>query len=326
MPRALTWSMSRASTLERCERRYFFEYVAGARRNSGDPRLRAIAQLKRLKSLALWQGDIFHTVAAQFVQALRFGRRLPPEHLAATAAGMLKARWRASSLDLGDGIVLFEHAYGVSLAPDALELAVERVGGWLRRFATWAGEHSLQAILGRARRVWIEPPAYGRGAPGFLLDDVQVLTRVDLAVERSDGTFVIYDWKTTAQPPTSSVEFTDDAELQVTAYQLWPHQTLGVPLEAITAELIYVAVEPLLVRTFAIDSDIRERAMRRVAAGIRRARGLHGIGDHAPLGEMDFDLAAAPWTCRWCQYKRICQDDLDDEGRTGGVAQEELGI
>lgn len=321
MTKSLTWSMSRANTLERCERRYFFEYVAGARRNSREPRLRTIAQLKRLKTIAVWQGEAFHAVAAQFVRALRAGSRLPVAHLAATAAQRLEAGWRSSSLGFDDGVALFEHAYGVPLAPDALERAVERVGVWLDRFAAWAIEGNLRAVLTRARRVWIEPPTFGRTAPGFMLDSVQVLTKVDFAIEQSDGAFVIYDWKTSAQPPATSVEFTDDAELQVTVYQLWPHRVFGVPLSSITAQLLYVGVDPVLPRMFAIDGDISERAIRRVTRGIRRARALHGLGDHAPLAEADFDLAVAPGMCRWCPFKRICQADIDEatsaEGRTG---------
>jgi PD-(D/E)XK nuclease superfamily len=313
MPRALTWSMSRAGTLEACERRYFFEYVVGARRNSRDPRLRTIAGLKRLKTLAMWQGEVFHTLAGQFFQALRAGRHPTHAQLAAAAALVLEDGWRTSSLGTPEGVGLFEHSYATPLDPDALGRTVERVGTWLGRLTTWAYEADLATTLARARRIWIEPPAFGPSAPGFLLDGTQVLTKVDLALQKPDGTFVIYDWKTTQQPPAASAEFTDAAEVQVTVYQLWPHRAFGVPLAAITAQLIYVGVDPVLARTFAIDGDISERTVRRVGAGIRRAHALHGLGDHAPLAEADFDLAAAPGMCRWCAFKRVCQEDLSDD-------------
>lgn len=332
MSKALSWSMSRAGTLEACERRYFFEYVAGARRNSRDRRLRMIAELKRLKTLAMWQGEVFHIVARQFVQALRAGRHLTHGQLVATAANALERGWRTSSLGTPDGVVLLEHAYAMPLDPDALGRAVERVGAWLNRLTRWADEVDLATALRQANRVWIEPPAFGFGSPGFLLDGVQVRTKVDLALKQPDGAFAIYDWKTTQQPPATSAEFTDAAELQVTIYQLWPHRTFGVPLAAITAHLIYVGVDPVLARTFAIDSDINERAVRRIAAGIRRARALHGLGDHAPLAETDFDLASAPGMCRWCAYKRLCQEefggDVPGEAALSAVTscQEELGL
>lgn len=332
MPRALTWSMSRAKTLEDCERRYFFEYVAGARRNSGDSRLRMIATLKRLKTFAMWQGEVFHTVAADFVRGLRVGRHLTSAQLAAQAAQILAGGWRASSIGALDGIALFEHAYAIPFQADVLSLAVERVGTWLARLAAWAMDVELATMVRGARRLWIEPNTFGPSAPGFRLDGVQVLAKVDLALHRPDGTFEIYDWKTTAQPPAASAEFSDSAEVQVTAYQLWPHWAFGVPLEAITAHVIYMGVSPVLVRTYAIDEDVREHAIRRVAAGIRRAKALHGLGDHAPLAEADFDLAVVPGMCRWCAFKRVCQEEPHDRVSSHAAlsvavgGQEELGI
>ena len=42
----------------------------------------------------------------------------------------------------------------------------------------------------------VEPPAWGTEAPGFMVGDVQVITKVDLALHHRGVSFTVYDWKT----------------------------------------------------------------------------------------------------------------------------------
>lgn len=341
----LTWSISRENTLEVCERRYFLSYVARPRVNSRAERLRELAVLKKLKTISMWQGEVFHELAAEY---LRRGQFSVPDasQLLAMFVEQMREDWDASAskryrrppqrrtrtaeldltleLDLGldvgmdqepvsecDGgpgaLALFEHEYDLTSGSQLLRDAVAAVELWFERFVAWATTESLLAQIRSARRSWIEPQVFGPGAPGFASGLVQVVTKVDLAFERRDGRFVIYDWKTGPPRPTAPGVIDDDAEYQVTTYQLWPHLRLGIPAESIDAHVVYLGTDPVLLRSYQLDPDTRERVVRRVSRGVRRGLALHGAGDHAPLEEADFDFAGHPGMCRWCGFKRICQ-------------------
>lgn len=312
----LNWSISRDTALETCERRYYYRYVVTARSNSREPRLREIAHLKHVQSVAMWQGDAFHRAAADIVRALANRRAVNVHDVIARTRAAMASHWDfsatrayrsdAKALLQGRGVALFEHEYEHPLPPDARDAALDRVAAWINHFAAWTKDRELADLLCGAARVWIEPQAFGAQAPGFRAQGMQVLTKVDLAIRTADGRFTIFDWKTGIVPATSPYG-ASDAEYQVTVYQLWPHLALAVPLEAITATLVYVASTPAVEQTFAIDENTRARALRRVGGAITRARYLDGGGDAPSLTEEDFDLAAHVGLCRWCGFKRVCQ-------------------
>ncbi|MDQ6830218.1 MAG: PD-(D/E)XK nuclease family protein [Gemmatimonadota bacterium] len=357
----LTWSASRDTALDACERRYFLSYITHARANSRDARLREIAVLKKVQTISMWQGDVFHRLAATYLRLVRDGRTAcDPD--AATASGdrllaealvEMRLDWDASAegryraiaaratrpgagrrgtrraatpqISLGFGLddaatniesggaedrrlALFEHEYRMELRPDAFETARDAVTAWFHRFLSWIAAERFDLRVRQARRIWIEPATFGPTAPGFRSGTVQVLAKVDFAMEEADRRFTVVDWKTGA-PRTAAGPYDDDAEYQVTVYQLWPHLTLGVPLDRVLARVVFVAADPIIDRVYTIDAETRERAMRRVARGIRRALALHGSGDHAALAEADFDYARHHAFCRGCGFKRLCQGE-----------------
>jgi len=58
---------SRDQMLRSCERKYFFQYLADAYLNSPEPWLRAIALLKKVKNIPMWQGECVHDAIAEFL-------------------------------------------------------------------------------------------------------------------------------------------------------------------------------------------------------------------------------------------------------------------
>jgi len=319
---SLNWSISREKTLNDCERRYYFEYLAGGRANSRDARLREVARLKKLKTIALWQGDVFHGIAAEAVRILRAKGNPTLDELIGNADQRLRTEWAQSAPILESpealvddassdgGLVLFEHFYGMSIGAETLEAVCSRVASWIRRFLEWTEHDRVAEKVQAAERVWIEPQGFGAGAPGFRMDGVQITTRVDLALQHKELRFEIYDWKTGNGP--SGLEYrTDDEEYQVSVYQIWAETAFGVPLDKVHARLVYVASDPVIVRSLPIDGEVKERALRRLSSAIGRARALHGVGDYAPLAEADFELALSPGTCRWCRFKRLCKRMVD---------------
>lgn len=318
---ATTWSVSRDQTLHICERRYYFQYLAAARINSRDETLREIAFLKKLKNLAMWKGDIFHALVADYFQAVRRSKVLSIEDLITEHQNKMRREWRFSAskafrlnpraISDDGGLALFEHEYDENLSEEDFAEAARDVGQWAHQFAGWAADRDIALAVQRAEQVWIEPPTYGPRAPGFMFDGVQVLTKVDLALQSLDGNFVIFDWKTGMPSPRPSQQF-DHAEFQVSVYQLWPHLGQGRPLDSIKAHLVYMAGEPVQ-KTFSIDQNLREHTLSLIRRSIARVLHFENLRKQEGLSLEDLNYAAFPWICKRCPFKRVCQRALSNE-------------
>lgn len=211
----------------------------------------------------------------------------------------------------GDGAVaLFEHEYNENPGQD-IEQIIEEVANWIVPFVAWIEHRNLQDMIREAGKVWIEPRAYGPQAPGFKIDNVQVLIKVDLALLSSDKKFNIFDWKTGKLPSFPSGQI-NQSEFQIYVYQLWPHKAFGHPLDSITAHLVYVSINPPHEKNYDIDQNLREYAMgllRRSVTRIEHFCKSHGEGR---LGLNNLDFALLPGVCLQCSFKRLCQRMIED--------------
>ena len=315
-----TWSVSRDQTLQTCERRYYFQYLAPARANSRDETLREIALLKKLKNIPMWQGELFHSLVAEYLQNAR--RRTPyrPLALLEKVKARIKREWEASantlirpntrSVDNGDSVTLFEHEYGeLPAGIDYIEVT-HRVEELFWRFVAWADDKELVQSVQQAKNVWIEPQMFGPQAPGFEIDSVKVLMKVDLAMLSCDGQFEIFDWKT-GIPPLHPTGAMSNAEFQVTVYQLWPHLAFHRPIDAIQAHLVYVGADPISQQTFGIDQNALAYTLSLVRRSIAHILSYDSGYQNAELRIDEFDFAAISSTCEKCSFKRLCQRTLE---------------
>jgi len=317
-----TWSVSRDQTLHICERRYYFQYLASARINSRDETLREIAFLKKLKSFSMWRGNAFHSLAADYLRKVRRGTTPRITNLIGKFQNKMKREWDFSvsrsfrsnprAIDQDGGLALFEHEYDEDLGEEDFIEAVQDVEVSARQFAVWVVDGDLVNSVRRATRVWIEPRPYGPKAPGFEIDGVQVLVKVDLALLGPDGRFEIFDWKT-GLPSSRPSRQIDQAEFQVSVYQLWPHLAFGHPLDSIGAHLVYVATDPVGQQTFGIDQNLREYMLSLVRRSIARVLHFADLRGGKELSLKDLDFAAFEAACHRCPFKRLCQRTLEYE-------------
>lgn len=317
----LTWSTSRDQILHTCERRYYFQYVINARVNSRDDTLREIAFLKKLKTLPMWQGDVFHTVVANSIQRLKQGKTLLPANWLAQLTNQLEQEWTFSlnkqfrsnskAIDQKGGLALFEHEYDEGLESISLESVLEAIATWIQRFAAWAELVDLKNAIQTAKRIWIEPQIFGTNAPGFTFNNVQVITKVDLALLSQTEQFEIFDWKTGLIPQLQNKQLSKP-EFQVGVYQLWAHLGLKLPLDRIQAHLVYFGADPVEQQTFSMDQNSREYILSLIRRSIDRTLRFSKHNE-ITLSLEDFDFATYPQACCRCSFKRLCQRVLEPE-------------
>lgn len=314
---ALTWSSSRDQILHGCERKYYFQYLAPARINSRDEVLREIAFLKRLKNLYMWKGSLFHDVIADYLERFQRGQAINVDAFLDDYQRIIETQWSHSlekkyrdnirAMGQGNSLALLEHEYDDDLPESTLQDVISDIRNWFLLFTTWANDYGIFEKLRKSNRYWIEPQPYGANAPGFDYDDVQVLAKVDLATQNSDGSFDIYDWKSGSAPNQPAWISLDQAELQVSVYQLWPHKRFNVPLNSIRAHLIYLGNNPPEHKIFEMDGNRKEYVLNLIGRSIERAKQFLELRS----GELkDFDYGSSHRICRLCVFKRLCQREL----------------
>src|SRR5260370_13486072 len=315
-----TWSISRDQALQTCERRYYFQYLAPAKINSRDETLREIAMLKKLKNIPMWQGELFHSLVADYLQAVR---QRTPDHASALLHKMkarIEREWESSastsvrsnarSLSNNGNITLFEHEYNeIPIGVDHIEVT-RRVENLFWKFVAWVEEQGLVRSIQQAKNVWIEPQMFGPQVPGFQVDGVTGLIKVDLALLTCDEQFEIFDWKTGALPSQPAGAMSQ-AEFQVAVYQLWPHLAFHHPLDEIQAHLVYIGADSVFQQGFDIDQNVLAYTLGLVRRSIAQVLFYDNGYQNAELSLDDFDFAATPSACQKCSFKRLCQRTLE---------------
>jgi hypothetical protein len=82
--------------LQKCERKYFFQYLAGARVNSLDPMQKRLGMLKKMKNIPMWEGECLHWAIARFLGAIREQHGLTSEQVLAELKGKMEREWQFS--------------------------------------------------------------------------------------------------------------------------------------------------------------------------------------------------------------------------------------
>lgn len=318
-----TWSVSRDQQLQACERKYFFQYLSDARINSPDPWLRGIALLKKLKNIPMWQGECVHLVIAEYLNQVRQRHSPTLENLVGSLRQRMQREWQFSEkrrfreepAAVGKtGVALFEHEYDELPPETSVEALIEKAVKLTGTFYAWAeGESGLAEKVRTADRIWIEPPAWGIEAPGFMTNNVQVITKVDLALHHRGVSFTVYDWKT-GKPPRESAEPSQN-ELQVSVYMLWANRGLKLPLEGVASRLVYLGGDQAKELCFDLDEERAVETYRIIEDSVRLAQQWESYFENRRLKLNDLDYAASVEECRRCNFKRVCRANLSPENQ-----------
>jgi hypothetical protein len=95
---ALSWSATRARTLQNCRRRYYYRYHLAPRAREPAPPREAVeaARLQHLVGVEAWAGDVVHAALRFILSRWRTGREVSEEETEAHAARLLSRGYRDS--------------------------------------------------------------------------------------------------------------------------------------------------------------------------------------------------------------------------------------
>jgi PD-(D/E)XK nuclease superfamily len=296
-----SWSRSRDLMFQECRRKYFYHYYAawGGWEADAPADVRRLYVLKQLTSRQGWAGRVVHEAIELCLKALHAGRALPERWLLEETVRRMRREWRFSR---GGGyrerpkaeIALFEHEYGVEVAPRTWQALRDHVLRCLRNFYRLPLLAEIQATP-RQRWILIED------VRAFDFEGTPIYAAPDFGYWTAAERLALVDWKTGSPDP-------EEAAVQLGGYALYARDVLDVA--PATVDLLEVNLREGVVTVHPWDEtrldDIRARL--RLSIRAMRAWLRDPMGNVAALE--DFERTEDFRICRWCNFRAVCRPEL----------------
>ena len=292
----LSWSVSRARELRRCQREAWFARYGTwgwwQERPRGE-RWRLMV-LKNLTSLPAFTGDCLHRAIADWFEARREGRSAPGARwLFERAREHFRSGWRDSAQGgwaekPNQRVHLFEHHYG----PEPPRERTEAMRDLLERAAAFFVESDE---LGVAREA---PPASWLALEeldAFELAGTKVYAVPDFA-HRAGGILHIWDWKS-GRPR-------EEDELQLDTYALFARARWGADPRATHLHLAYLGSGE--VRSRPADPARLAEVESQIRTSIAELTAVHYDPDREEPRLERWPPDPAPDKCSACRFREVC--------------------
>jgi hypothetical protein len=296
-----SWSRSRAAMFEDCRRRYYYHYYGawGGWEPTAPPAVRALYVLKHLTGRQGWAGRVVHGAVELALRALHAGRELPEAWLIEETVRRMRAEWRFSRRGgyrerPKDGVALFEHEYGLDVAPATWQALREHVVRCLRNFHRLP---LLEEIRRTPRERWIlieDVRAFDfEGTPVYAAPDFGYWTRADR--------LALVDWKTGSPDP-------GETAVQLGGYALYAQDILDTPPDRV--DLLEVNLRAGEVTVHPWDAARLDAMRERLRLSIRAMKAwLRDPEGNVAVLE-DFERTEDLRLCRGCNFRAVCRPEL----------------
>jgi hypothetical protein len=211
-----TWSFTKHRVWNRCQRQYYFEYIAPYIKSNPVVKPEKIRWLKNFTSKFVVQGSLIHGIIDQQIQLHCEQKQMDLDNAIKTFSQKV-SRYK----DTG-GETFTEYHNGEKIPASFFSYIEEN------------GKTCLQTFFGK----W---PAYRdreclrhEQFDHFSIGDVGLTVKVDFVGKKPDGTLVLSDWKTGRDDDDY------ETELQMAAYVLWAMQYYRMRPDDISTELVYL--------------------------------------------------------------------------------------
>lgn len=310
-PRPVTWSPTRAETLRRCPRRYYYAFVAAprGRASTASEADRSAFVLSRLTSLELAIGTAVHARAREVARLVDRGALLPAaEDLLARCRGELNRLW-----SIGRDIPAFvaqperrvafaEALYDRRPGPSRIERLRDRL------------RNAIYALV--EHPVWEQVRSLPRGAARVVDRPIRFDTpgttywgAPDLVISGSTKEVVVLDWKT-------GREEAEAVQLQLGSYAWLVRDGLRVPMiqRGCETRAIFLLTGTEAARLLSASEldDARERARKEAEA--------MSVLQHEEIGA--FPLTTQRRLCPFCPFWGLCEAEIGQRRRASGTSCE----
>ena len=323
-----SWSFSRNQCFENCPRQYWYQYYGywgGWSRfddvDAVEPDAHDIYRVKHQTTIAKWKGNLVHHWIGHCLDG-----KLGPEDAVECALGEAQQEWAKAErnhadLAAGRGIhpkcLVFRDCVEHGIQSVDVAQVLDEIESCIRSIF----ENGMDVVFREAREsgryTFVETrlPDDDYVTMTMQLDSEvgmhTVHTKLDSAVEVSDGHFVIYDWKTGQVPLESS-----DGSLQVNLYACWLIERLSEHWGRAAEELVIDAYRVYLPGFHQVGgrvtlegiNDVREEVLGH-AVKLRQMHGRCVDDEGYPIVGMreQFPPKPAAYLCRGCNWSAMCE-------------------
>lgn len=236
----LIWSTSRVSTLEKCEREYFYTYYGAHNgwEESTDPYTKEIYKFKKMTNKDILAGNIVHEKAKDFINLITSceGFMLTPSALERHINvaifkfrnSCIKSKSYNTTWDpkIKGFDMLNEYFYG----DDITKYDGEEIKGLLTNcICNIALSHTFEDIHINKLTVLENSK---EDFPHFLSNNIKIFALLDLLYINNDGKYIIVDWKTGSED--------EKHRLQMLVYTRYVVETYAVNVKDIICRLEYL--------------------------------------------------------------------------------------
>lgn len=295
----MSWSHSRDLLFQDCQRKYFYQYYAshnGWLRDSA-PEAQKAYRLKQLSNLYLTFGDAVHQIAYMYVQKWERQHHLFSERELQDKLRHMLNRAFLDSKDVAQWweapkkrTMLHEMYYFQQLPEKTVATIKERMSVCLDNLLA---SESVQELMHTPGHQVIEMEQLNE----FWLNNIKLYVKLDLLYKRSDGMWIIVDWKTGKED--------ERIEEQLHLYAYFLHHERGLPLDKIEVRTEYL-LSGTCERTTVTEADLEQLELKIYQSMGSMKDNLEDPEQNRPKPASEFTGTTSEFTCRTCNFREIC--------------------
>ena len=316
----LTWSTTRITILEYCNKKYYFNYYPHALRSLNEDVWLTALLLKNLKSTDMRVGEKTHHLLSDYLRALK---KWPLEEGAIQkfkdrVVNEMRTEFETSktrdytSYDRDHKFGLSEHYYGENI-DDKLEDVIEKVVHNLDVFLESDRNQKVQHYFDTAKTVYVENPRE-KDFEGMKLNlytipelrAVNVMAAPDFGVVVSDNKYLIIDRKTGQEKMDS-----DGISEQLKIYALKMLLKSNIKIEDVDIEAYEVYLPSLHQIGGKIEKADIDHIIEKLKEDVEFQKQFLEDSDiikNQPLTHDHFLRTNSAKKCGSCTFRKVCED------------------
>ena len=316
----LTWSTTRITVLEYCNKKYYFNYYPHSLRNLNEEVWLTALLLKNLKSIDMRVGEKTHHLLSDYLRALKKWEQ-DEEAIQAhkdRVMGEMKKEFEISktrdytSYDRDNKFWLSEHYYGENV-DDKFEEAMKKVLHNLDVFIESERNEKVQHYFTTAKSVYVENPRE-KDFEGMKLNlytipelrAVNVMAAPDFGVVLSDNKYLIIDRKTGQEKMD-----TDWISEQLKIYTLKLLLKSHLDIEKTDIEAYEVYLPSLHQIGGKIEKTDIDHIVQKLKDDVEYQKQFLVDSDiikNEPLSPDNFPRTKSKKKCATCTFRKVCED------------------
>lgn len=317
---SLTWSNTRITLLEYCNKKYYFNYYPHALRDVNEELRLNTLLLKNLKSMDMRVGEKTHHLLSDYLNAFKQGKveEWNTQPFKDRIIEEMKNEFEESktrdytSYDRDRKFWLSEHYYGENV-DDKLEEAIEKVTNNLDVFLQSDRYEKAQHYFKTAKSVYVEKPRE-RNFEGMKvnmssipeLKDLNVMAAPDFGVIFSDTNYLIIDRKTGQEK--LSIDGTSD---QLKVYALKLLLKARAKIEDWDIEVYEVYLPSLTKIGGKIEKSDIDDIIQKIKDDVDYQKQFIVDGDiykNEALPHQNFARTTNEKKCATCTFRKVCEE------------------